>query len=78
MRLRELTVTEQPVMSSWIADLTLVRGESGDVVMALGDGKRYSVRAVGDQLYRAWLSSASKGRFWHQQIKGNHVTVRLI
>lgn len=78
MRLRELTVTEQPVMSSWISDLTQVRGASGDVVMALGNGRRYRVRGVGDQLYRAWIAAGSKGQFWHQQIKNNHVTVRLI
>lgn len=78
MRLRELTVTEQAVMSSWISDLTRVRGASGDVVMALGNGRRYRVRRVGDQLYSAWLAAGSKGQFWHQQIKNRFVTVRLI
>lgn len=78
MRLRELTVTEQPVMSSWISDLTMTGGSSGNVTMVLGSGRRYSVRGVGEQLYAAWIAAESKGKFWHQQIKNRFVTVRLI
>ena len=78
MRLRELTIREEPVMSSWIADLTLTDGETGDITMALGNGRRYSVKGAGEQLYRAWIRSASKGQFFHQRIKNQHTVTRLV
>lgn len=78
MRLRELTIREDPVMSSWIANITLTKGRSGDVTMALKNGNRYSIKKVGPQLFQAWKASGSKGQFWHNQIKNNFVVMRLI
>lgn len=81
MKLFELFDThlhEEPVMSSWISDLTLVDGPAGDVTMALGNGRRYSVRGLGPDLYTAWAKSPSKGKFWHQSIKNSYVVSRLI
>lgn len=49
-----------------------------DVVMALGDGKRYRINTVGPRVYQQWMQAPSKGRFWHDQIKQNYVATRLI
>lgn len=65
------------VMSSWISNLTLVNDDSGDVVMALLNGRRYRVRRVGQNTYDAWVASASKGKFWHTNIKLKHIVRRL-
>lgn len=76
MRLRQI-INEAPVMSSWIADLTLMNN-SRDVVMALGDGKRYRINALGPSVYQQWIQAPSKGRFWHERVKQNYVATRLI
>lgn len=76
MRLRQI-ITEAPVMSSWIADLTLMRN-GRDVTMALGDGKRYRVNGVGAAVYQQWMQAQSKGSFWHDQIKNRYRVTRLI
>ena len=72
----EAMLDEQPVLSSWIADITLAN--DGSVTITLGNDRRYSVKAVGDQIYQAWIAAPSKGKFWHQQIKNNHAVVRLM
>ena len=78
MRLREFaSVTEDPVMSSWITDLTLNSGSSGNVTMALNNGRRYSIQGLGQQLFQAWLQSQSKGKFWHQNIRNQYRVTRL-
>lgn len=66
------------VMSSWISSLTLVKNDSGDVTMALGNGYRYSVKGVGRRLFKKWVRSSSKGKFWHKHIKNKYHVERLI
>jgi hypothetical protein len=78
MKFKEFAIAEDPVSSSWIADLTLVNGPSGDITMALGNGRRYRVRRAGEQVYRAWMQAGSKGQFWHSNVKNQFVTVRLM
>lgn len=76
--LTEQLLTEAPVMSSWISDLTLVDDNSGDVVMALLNGTRYRVLGVGPNMYGGWMKSGSKGKFWHNNIKKRYKIRRLI
>lgn len=78
MKIEEIMITEKPVISSWIADLTLTRGRSGNVTMTLGNGRKYSVKKVGTERYYQWINASSKGMFWHQYIKKNHDVVRLL
>jgi hypothetical protein len=78
MKMSEIIINEVPVISSWISDLTLVKGRSGDVTMALGNGNRYSVKGVGAQLYSQWAAAPSKGIFWHENIKNQFPVIRLI
>jgi len=68
MKIHE-ALTEDPVMSSWISDVTLQQNKR-DVTMTLGNGTRYVVNNIGEQNFAAWLKSASKGKFWHSYIKG--------
>lgn len=77
MRIDEIVLFETPVISSWISDLTLVKGPSGDVTMTLENGRRYSVKRLGPKLYNQWVTAPSKGIFWHQQIKNQYRVVRL-
>lgn len=73
----ENVIQEQPVLSSWIADITLQRNER-DVTMTLGNGKKYKVASVGRPVYTAWVNSGSKGKFWHSNIKRRHNVLRLM
>lgn len=75
MRIKEI-ITEDPVASSWISDLTL-QNNGRDVTMALNNGRRYRVRNLGPQVYNQWLAAPSKGRFWHDQIKNRYVVTRI-
>jgi hypothetical protein len=76
MRIDEI-VTEDPVQSTWISDLTLQQNQQ-DITVALGNGRRYKVRGAGKDIYRAWVQAASKGKFWHEQIRNRFVISRLI
>lgn len=73
----ETILDEQPVLSSWIADITLQRNER-DVTMTLGNGRKYKVASVGRPVYTAWFNSGSKGKFWHTNIKRRHRVQRLL
>ena len=75
MRLREL-ITEDPVASSWITDITPVQ-RTNDLVMALANGRRYRISGAA-RLFTAWKNSASKGEFWHQQVRNRYAVKRLI
>jgi len=46
--------------------------------MALNTGRRYRVAGVGPAVYRQWVAAQSKGRFWHDQIRGNYSVERLV
>lgn len=73
----EAVLVEQPVLSSWIADITLQRNER-NVTMTLGNGRKYKVASVGRPVYTAWVNSESKGKFWHTNIKRRHRVQRLL
>lgn len=77
MYIRSLIINETQVLSSWISDLTLQKNQS-DVTMTLLNGRKYRVSGVGADLYSTWVASPSKGKFWHQQIKNNYITTRLL
>lgn len=67
---------EESVFSSWIDDLTLDR--NGDVIMTLLSGRRYRVSDVGEDMYGDWIGSMSKGKYWHNYIKNNFATYRIM
>jgi hypothetical protein len=74
MKINEITLIEQPVLSSWIEDLTYTKNA---VIMTLGNAYEYKISNVPQSLYRAWIQAPSKGRFWHRRIKDRFVVTRL-
>lgn len=77
MKINEIVIKEDSVLSSWIADITLQKNER-DVTMTLGNGRKYKVSSVGRPVFTAWLNSPSKGQFWHRQIKRRHRILRIL
>lgn len=75
MKIKELFISEEPVISSWIADLSL---DGTNVIMTLGNGNSYVIQGIDSELYQSWLNAASKGRFWHNQIKNTYQVNKLI
>jgi len=76
MKIFEIIMCEAPVVSSWITNITLNPNQS--VVMALSNGRRFRVQNVNKALYAAWIAAPSKGIFWHQRIRGKHITKRIL
>lgn len=81
MRIDDIQIlTEEAVISSWIADLTFKRNRRngfGDVYMTLNTGRRYVVVRVDEDLFLEWVTSMSKGKFWHSDIRGRYDVYRL-
>lgn len=78
MKINEIIIKEVPVISSWIANITRVKGPSRNITMTLGNGKKYSVKNVDNRVYRNWIRAPSKGQFWHQNIKNNYDIERIL
>lgn len=80
MKIQEVTtlLNEDRVLSSWISDLTLMKGRTGDVTMTLLNGYRYRISRIGPRIFVAWKYSESKGKFWHRFIKNNYDIRRLM
>jgi frataxin-like iron-binding protein CyaY len=76
MKIHE-ALTEDPVMSSWINDITLQRNKK-DVTMTLGNGTRYIVNNIGEPNFAAWKAAQSKGQFWHSNIRGTFKVRKLM
>lgn len=76
MRLSEIeSIAEVSVMSSWIADLDYAGPNV--VIMTLNSGRRYRVLGVGEGVFRQWLRTPSKGKYWHSNIRGNYRVSRV-
>lgn len=77
MKINELMVKEEPVMSSWISDVTL-QNNGRDITMTLGNGKRYVIRGAGPAQHTAWMRAPSKGQYWHQNVKNRFTVTRVM
>lgn len=64
-------LTEEPVDSSWIADIELEYQEDGTylVIMTTNAGREYELAGVDKRTYQQWLATGSKGKFWWDRIK---------
>jgi len=62
-------LTEEAVSSSWIADLSYDE-DVGSVIMTTQTGAAYEIPEVPYEIFQAWLSAVSKGKFWWSDIKG--------
>ena len=70
MKLYEILI-EKKVASTWITDLTHNRPNKV-LTMRLSNGNVYSISGIGRRMFERWHKSSSKGRFWHQFIKGSY------
>lgn len=74
MKLNELFLKDDVrVNSSWIDTLDY---QNGNAIMKLDDGRSYVIVGVPEQLFNRWVTSPSKGRFWHDNIKITYKTFR--
>lgn len=75
MKMNEL-LSEVKVQSTWISDLTYNRPNK-ILTLQLSNGKRYSVKNISRTMFDRWKSSTSKGKFFHNWIKGNYPITRV-
>lgn len=66
---------EKGVVSSWIVDLANNR-RLKVVRMTLNNGRMYYVHGVSRRKFDKWHSQASKGKFFHTDIKHYHDITR--
>lgn len=75
MKLAEI-LTEKPVQSSWITDLTYNR-PNRTLTMRLNNGKAFSIPGITRSMFEKWLRSPSKGQFFHTYIKDSYLVTRI-
>ncbi len=75
MRWAEI-MTEAEVESSWISNITYNR-PNRTLTLTLGDGKVYKVSRIPRTMYDKWRVSPSKGKFFHDAVKGKYPVSRL-
>ena len=75
MKITEFLI-ERAVVSSWIVDLRYARKQR-IVTMTLSNGRAYTIVGVSRYLVDRWVASQSKGKFFHQNIRGKFRILRL-
>lgn len=69
-------LNEKAVVSSWISDLTYNRPNKV-LTMRLSTGRTYYIPGVTRRTFDNWARSGSKGRFFHNFIKGRYGPKRI-
>lgn len=75
MFLRDL-LFEKNVTSTWIVDLSNNRTKK-IVSMTLNNGRRYEIYNVSRRMFDKWHAASSKGKFWHDNVKGFYSVKRV-
>ena len=75
MKISEI-LSEKKVVSTWITDLIHNRPNK-ILTMRLSNGKYFTIAGITRRMFEKWNMSPSKGRFWHQFIKGKHKVTRI-
>jgi hypothetical protein len=75
MRLQELELDEDAVMSSWIADLEYIHGRGAR--MTLNNNRAYIVDNMTQEQFDYWFNAGSKGQHWHNWIRGQFNVTRI-
>lgn len=76
MRAREFII-EARVKSSWIADIHYTAYPQRVLTLTLKNGRKYKIPGVSAATYQQFLTRPSKGKYWHQFIKGKYLVNRL-
>lgn len=77
MRFFEIQLTEKPVLSSWITNLVMTR-KTNSAIMTLNNGRKYRINGMTRYKFDLWNRAPSKGKFWHQYVKKNHLVTRVM
>lgn len=75
MKLRDL-LAEAPVQSSWIRDIHYGRKQRL-IHLTTSSGRVYTIVGVSEDLYNNWMNSESKGKFFHQYLRGKFKVWRI-
>lgn len=70
-------LTEKPVSSSWIDDISYDRPKK-TITLRLGNGKKYQITAPTRTTFEKWVSSFSKGQYFHFNIKDEYNIRRIL
>lgn len=76
MRAKEF-LTEVAVKSSWIARVDYTPWPIRVLTLKLKNGNIYKIPNVGLTTYLAFITRPSKGKYWHQFIKGKYQVNRV-
>lgn len=76
MRAHEF-LTEAKVKSSWIADIHYTPYPARVLTLTLKNGNIYKIPNVSAGTYQQFLTRPSKGKYWHQFIKGKYQVNRV-
>jgi hypothetical protein len=69
-------LNEKPVESAWITDLTFNRTHK-ILTMRLSNGRTFSIPGVTRSTFEQWTNAPSKGRYFHDRIKGSYQVNRI-
>ena len=75
MKLHEI-LNEVKVESSWISDVLYNRPKSL-LTVVMNRGKAYMVMGISRHMFDRWKAAPSKGKFWHEHIKGRYNVRRI-
>lgn len=77
MRAQEF-ITEVKVKSSWITDIRYIPFPEKSLIITLKNNKKYKIANVEPGIYQQFVTRPSKGKFWHQFIKGKYQVSRYL
>jgi hypothetical protein len=67
---------ERAVESSWIRDLRFSKKQRL-ITLTVASGRVYTIVGATPELYQKWVDTSSKGKFFHQYIKGKFKVWRV-
>jgi hypothetical protein len=76
MKIAEL-LTEAAVKSSWIARVDYSPYPARILTLVLKNGNMYKIPNVTTAVYQQFLTRPSKGKYWHQFIKGRYLVNKV-
>lgn len=76
-RRKNKQLSEKSVESSWITDITHNRPNKV-VTMRLSNGRSFSIQGIARTGFEKWVNSRSKGRYFHDFIRGNYKITRIV
>lgn len=67
---------EKAVQSTWITDIVHNR-ENKYVTIRISNGRQFRIPGISRTVFERWISSPSKGQFFHQNIRGKFQISRI-